>query len=65
MKKKVLITLSIIFIFFLLSVFVPVKKELVWVNDDEIADIGHSEECYCNIYGGNITIFFKMLLKSE
>ena len=49
---------------FLISVFIPVKKGVEWVNDDEIADVGHYEECYYNIYGGNLTIF-KMLLNSK
>ncbi len=64
MKKKILIALIIIFILFLLSVVIPVRKGVEWVNDDEIADIGHYEECYYNIYGGNLTIF-NMLLKSK
>ena len=64
MKKKVIIALIIIFILFLLSVFIPVRKGEEWVNDDEIADVGHYEECYYNIYGGNLTIF-KMLLNSK
>ena len=64
MKKKVRIALIIIFILFLLSVFIPVRKGEEWVNDDEIADVGHYEVCYYNIYGANLTIF-KVLLKSE
>ena len=64
MKKKILIALIIIFILFLLSVVITVRKGVEWVNDDEIADIGHYEECYYNIYGGNLTIF-NMLLKSK
>ena len=64
MKKNFLITLIIIFILFLISVFIPVKKGVEWVNDDEIADVRHYEECYYNIYGGNLTIF-KMLLNSK
>ena len=62
MKKKIFITLIIIFILFLLSIFIPVRKGEEWVNDDEIADVGHYEECYYNIYGGNLRVF-KTLFK--
>ncbi len=64
MKKKMLIGLIIIFILFLVSVFIPVKDEKRWVNDDDIADVGHYEQCYYNIYGGNITRFV-ILLKMD
>lgn len=57
MKKKIFITLIIIFILLLLSVFIPVRKGEEWVNDDEIADVGHYEECYYNIYGINLNVF--------
>lgn len=62
MKKKVIIAVIIIFVLLLISIFIPVRKGVEWVNDDEIADVGHYEECYYNIYGGNLTIFM-MLLK--
>lgn len=59
MKKKIFIILIIVFVLFLMSLFIPVRKGFEWVNDSEIKDIGHSEECYYNIYGGNITMFLK------
>ena len=61
MKKKILIALSIILIIFLLSAFIPVRKGEEWIHDDEKADVGHYEECYYNIYGGNLTVFKKLL----
>lgn len=61
MKKKIFIGLIIIFILFLISVFIPVKEEKEWVNDDDIAEVGHYEKCYYNIYGGNITRFVMFL----
>lgn len=62
MKKKISIVLIIIFIMILLSVFIPVKKEKEWINDDEIGEVGHYEEYYYNLYGGNLTIFLNILL---
>ena len=64
MKKKVFIALIVIFILFLLSVFIPVRKGVEWVNDDEISDVGHYEECYYNIYGGNLTIVYTIMFST-
>lgn len=61
MKKKISIVLIIIIVLFLISIFIPVKVGNEWVNDDEVAEIGHYEKCYYNIYGGNITRFFSFL----
>lgn len=46
-KKWIWIFLVIL----LLSIFIPMRKNEVWINDDEIADVGHYEEKYSNIYG--------------
>lgn len=62
MKKKIFIVLIIIFIFFLLSVFIPARKGKEWVNDSKILEVGHYEEYYYNIYGVRLTVF-KMLFK--
>lgn len=59
MKSKIFRASIIIFILFLISIFIPVRKGLEWFNDSEIYDIGHYEECYYNIYGANLTILFK------
>lgn len=61
MKKRVFIVLIIIIVLFFISVFIPVKEGKEWVNDDNIAEIGHYEKCYYNIYGGNITKFITSL----
>ena len=60
MKKKVFIGIAIIIILFLISIFIPVREGIEWVNDSEIYDVGHYEKCYYNIYGGNITILKKL-----
>lgn len=57
MKKKILIAIVVVFVLFLLSVFIPIRKDVQWVNDDDISDIGHYEEFYYNIYGGRLSIF--------
>jgi len=62
MKKKVITIFSIILILFLLSIIIPVRKGKIWVNDDPIAEVGHSEMCYYNIYGGTFTLY-DILLK--
>ena len=59
MKKKFFIGLIIICILFFISIFVPIREEKEWVNDDYIADVGHYENCYYNIYGANITRLLK------
>lgn len=60
MKKKVFIGLIIILILFFISVFIPVREGEEWVNDDDIADVGHYKKCYYNIYGGNLTKLLKL-----
>lgn len=60
MKKKVIIISAIIIILFIVSIFVPVRNENTWINDDKIAEVGHYELNYYNIYGGNITNFITL-----
>ena len=56
MNRKVYITVIVIFILFLISIFIPVKEGKEWVHSSPISDVGHYEKCYYNIYGGKITI---------
>lgn len=49
MKKKIIVIVVIIIL--VISLFVPVKSVKVWVNDDKIAEVGHYETHYYNIYG--------------
>ena len=58
MKKKILVCVIVIFILFIASIFIPVKKGEEWTNDGEISDVGHYEKCYYNIYGGKINYNF-------
>lgn len=51
MKKKTLIGILVVIILFLISFFIPVKSEEILINDDEIAEVGHYEIHYYNIYG--------------
>lgn len=55
MKKKLIIGV-IVFIVFMVSFIIPVNSMDVWVNDDDIADIGHYEIHHKNIYGITLKI---------
>lgn len=57
MKKKIIIGIISVFILFMISIFIPVKTGEEWFNDAPIADVGHYEKCYYNIYGGRIIPF--------
>ena len=54
MKKKIGKIILVVFILFILSLFIPIKKESIWVNDSDINDVGHYKTCYCNLYGGKV-----------
>lgn len=59
MDKKKLIRNSIIAGILLLVIlgivyFIPVKTERVWVNDDEIAEVGHDEMVTFNAFNAKI-----------
>lgn len=59
MKKKFII-IGLVIVITLISICIPVREELEWTNDDPIAEVGHYEKCYYNIYGGNITKILKL-----
>lgn len=59
MKKKILIGIIIAIVVLLASLLIPVRKGEVWVNDSEISDVGHYEQHYFNLYGGDISSFFR------
>lgn len=59
MDKKKILKISIIGIVILLVIvgiiyFIPVKTERIWVNDDEIAEIGHDEIVTFNAFNLSI-----------
>ena len=50
MKKRKIVVV-VLCVILLISFIIPVKKIDVWVNDDNIADVGHYEVHHKNIYG--------------
>ena len=49
--KKIYIVIIAIILVLVLVFFIPVKSEIVWINDSKIAEIGHYEEVYYNLFG--------------